>query len=215
MYHAGSRESEGRSVDGQNGWVGSLYAANPGEWEERPSADSELLRVAQSGDRAALQQLLGRHERSLFVLCRGILAHADDAEDAAQETFLRAIRALPRFQPREATFRTWLFRIAINVCLNHKRDRRTAAPLDEELSDISSRIASPETIALHRLLVTEALAILPPHQRAVLLLRVVEGWSVGEIARAMDWNKKRVENELYRARRALAEWQARSTEEGG
>jgi RNA polymerase sigma-70 factor, ECF subfamily len=185
-----------------------------GESDGRTGMEAELLRAGQAGDRAALEQLLALHERSLLALCYGILAHADDAEDAAQETFLRALRALPRFQPGRATFRTWLFRIAVNVCLNWKRDRRTAEPWDEEHPSLACEEASPEAIALTRLQVMEALRELPPRHRAVFLLKVQEGWSVAEIAAAMDWSPIRVQNELSKARHTLAGWQARRTDEG-
>src|SRR5712691_11254561 len=104
------------------------------EIEEGPAVEaveSELLRAGKSGDRAALEQLLALHKRSLLALCHGILGHADDAEDAAQETFLRALRALPGFRG-DAAFRTWLFRIAVNVCLRSKAARHPAERWDEE-----------------------------------------------------------------------------------
>jgi RNA polymerase sigma-70 factor (ECF subfamily) len=183
-----------------------------GKGEDRPAADAVLLRAGQAGDLAALERLLAPHERALLALCRGILGHAEDAEDAAQETFLRALRALPRFQPGRATFRTWLFRIAVNVCLNWKRDRHPTLAWEEELCP-GAEAHSPETLALYRLQVAEALGTLPRRHRAVFLLKVGEGWSVAEIGATFGWNAKRVENELYRARRALAEWQARIAEE--
>jgi RNA polymerase sigma-70 factor, ECF subfamily len=184
------------------------------EREPWPAAERTLLRAGQAGDRAALEQLVAPHERPLFGLCYGILGHAEDAEDAAQEALLRALRALPRFQPGTATFRTWLFRIAVNVCLNEKRDRRSTEPWDEERPAAGLETGSPAAIALRRLQVTEALRTLPPRHRAIFLLRVLEEWSLEEIGAAMGWNRIRVKNELSKARRALAEWQARQTAEG-
>jgi RNA polymerase sigma-70 factor (ECF subfamily) len=136
----------------------------------------------------------------------------EDAEDAAQEALFRALRALPRFELHRATFRTWLFRIALNVCLDTKRRRRPTEPWDEEHPVFSPEGPSPESLALRRLQVMEALSVLPPHRRAVLLLKELEGWDVSEIGRAMGWNVKRVYNELYKARCALAEWRAQSAE---
>jgi RNA polymerase sigma-70 factor (ECF subfamily) len=176
------------------------------ESDPRRGGDEPLLRAAQAGDRAALEKLLKRHERALFALCYGILAHADDAEDAVQETFFRALRALPRFEPGQATFRTWLFRIAVNLCLNQKRDRRPTEPWDEEHRGAGLETTSPAALALARIEVTDALSRLPPRQRAIFLLRVLEGWSLEEIARAMGWNRVRVKNELSKARRTLAEY---------
>jgi RNA polymerase sigma-70 factor (ECF subfamily) len=134
-----------------------------------------------------------------------MVGHVEDAEDAAQETFLRALRALPRFRG-DASFRTWLFRIAVNVCLNWQRDRRPTEPWDEVSIDLPFDAASPESIVLRRLQVTDALLQLRPHHRAIFLLKVLEGWSVAEIAAAMGWSRIRVQNELSRARRTLVEW---------
>jgi RNA polymerase sigma-70 factor, ECF subfamily len=185
-----------------------------GESEGPAGTEAALLRASQAGDRAALEQLLALHERPLLALCHGILAHAEDAEDAAQETFLRALRALPRFRPGQAQFRTWLFRIAVNVCLNWKRDRRRAQPWDDEHAGLTTDASSPEAIALSRLQVMEALRELPPRHRAIFLLKVQEGWSVAEIGAAMGWSPIRAQNELSKARRTLAAWQARRDQEG-
>src|SRR5207302_8709624 len=125
------------------------WAAGVSRGEERTGA--ALLRAAQAGDPAALDQLLSPHARGLLLFCRGILGHAEDAEDAAQETLFRALRALPRFQRRQAAFRTWLFRIALNVCLDWKRGHRPTEPWDEAtLAPAAETPASPETIALSR-----------------------------------------------------------------
>jgi RNA polymerase sigma-70 factor (ECF subfamily) len=194
-------------------WRWEVRAAEPGEIAERSVAESQLLRAGQAGDRTALEQLLMPYERPLYALCRGILGHADDAEDAVQETFLRALRALSAFRG-EAAVRTWLYRIAVNVCLDRKRAHQHAEPWDEELSPAVSPAGSPESIALRHLRLTEALGCLLPRQRVVLLLKELEGWSAGEIAAALRWNEKKVYNELYKARRVLADWQRRDAAEG-
>src|SRR5437764_12306788 len=86
-----------------------------------------LVRAALAGDRAALEQLLGPHRRSVVAICYGILGNPEDAEDAAQETFLRALRGLSTFW-RDAAFRSWLIRIALNIGFSWKRARRPASP---------------------------------------------------------------------------------------
>jgi RNA polymerase sigma-70 factor (ECF subfamily) len=176
-----------------------------GEIEGGPAEESALLRAGQAGDRAALEQLLARHKGPLYALCRGMLGHSEDAQDAVQETFLRALRALPRFRG-DAAVRTWLFRIAINVCLKWKAAHPPTLRWDEEGPAFQKGSPSPEVDALRRLRMMEALASLTPRQRAVLLLKELEGWSMAEIASRMGWNDKRVDNELYKARRALADW---------
>jgi RNA polymerase sigma-70 factor, ECF subfamily len=184
-----------------------------GESGGGPRAELELLSAARAGDGDALEQLVRDYKQPLFALCYGILGHPEDAEDAVQETFLRVLRALPGFRG-DASFRTWLLRIAVNLCLNWKRDRRAAAPWDEERPGGSPAAASPERIALSRLQIMEALSQLPPRHRVIFLLKVLEGWSVAEISVAVGWNPIRVKNELSKARRTLAEWQARGAGEG-
>jgi RNA polymerase sigma-70 factor (ECF subfamily) len=183
------------------------------EVPEGPAEEIALLRAIRSGDREALEQLVSLQKQSLFALCHSILGHAEDAEDAVQETFLRALRALPRFRG-EAAFRTWLLRIALNVCLNWKRDRRPSEPWDEAHPLSLTDADSPETIALRHLRMREALNALRPHYRVVFLLKEREGWSMAEIGAALQWNEKRVENALYQARRALAAWRQREAVEG-
>jgi RNA polymerase sigma-70 factor (ECF subfamily) len=184
-----------------------------GEEDGCQTLDAALLRAALSGDRAALESLVARHKRPLYALCYGMLGHPEDAEDAVQETFLRAFRALPAFRG-ESSLRTWLHRIAVNHCLRWRARRPATEPWNEE-QPLASRVSlSPEAIALRQLRVREALATLRPRQRAVLLLKELEGWSMAEIGAALGWNDKRVENELYRARRALVEWRQRELDEG-
>jgi RNA polymerase sigma-70 factor (ECF subfamily) len=181
-----------------------------------PSAgETALLQAGRAGDRDALDRLLALHEGRVHAVCRGVLGHAEDAKDAAQETFYRALCALPRFRG-DASFRTWLLRIAMNVSLNWKRRRRPTEAWEEEQLPPAAPGASlsPEATVMLRMQVSEALNALPPQRRAAFLLREVEGWDVNEIGTAMGWNTKRVYNELFKARRALLEWQARHAEEG-
>jgi RNA polymerase sigma-70 factor (ECF subfamily) len=176
--------------------------------------ETALLRAGRAGDRAALDALLALHERALFALCHGILGHAEDAEDAAQETFLRALRGLAGFR-EEAGFRTWLFRIALNVCLGRKSSQRPALAWEDEQSPPAAAGASPEAIALRQLRIQEALAGLLPRQRALLLLKEREGWSMREIAAALQWSERQVRYELSKTRLALAEWRRRDEDPGG
>jgi RNA polymerase sigma-70 factor (ECF subfamily) len=188
--------------------------AGVSESEERSAAESALIQAGLAGDRSALEQLLGRHKRALVAFCFGILGHAEDAEDAAQETFLRALRALAGFRG-DAAFRSWLFRIAVNTCLRWKASRHPTEPWDEQGMHPASATASPERLAVGHLRLMEALKSLPPHRRAALLLKEWEGCSAAEIAAAMGWNELREKNELYKARRALAQWRQREAADGG
>ena len=184
------------------------------ECDERAGREAALIRAGQAGDRAALEELLAGYERPLLAFCRGILGPREDAEDAVQDALLRALRALPRLREGPITFRGWLFKIALHVCLDRKSARRPTELFDEERSAAGSETVSPEVIALRRLQIADGLASLPPVRRAVFLLKVVEGWNVEEIAAVAGWKPKRVYNELYKARCALAEWRGRTAEEG-
>lgn len=183
------------------------------ETDGETAAEAALLREGLAGDHAALERLLALHKRSLYALCLGILGNAEDAEDAVQETFLRALRALPEFRGH-ASFGTWICRIALHLCLRWKTSRRPTAAWDDARSPATPEDASPEAVALRQLQIAEALRALQPRHRAILLLKEREGWSVAEIASALGWKEKRVENELSKARRALVEWRRQEMGEG-
>ena len=106
--------------------------------EEDSDRDGErdLVRACQAGDREAFDRLVERHQRDVYRLCYRYLGNHEDASDLAQETFLQAWRALGRFRG-ESGVSTWLYRIAVNACLNHRAARR---PLTQGLQD---RFADP------------------------------------------------------------------------
>jgi RNA polymerase sigma-70 factor (ECF subfamily) len=182
------------------------------EREDRPAVELTLVRAGQAGDPTALARLLALHKEALLAFCYGILGHVEDAEDAAQETFLQALRALSGYRG-DAAFRTWLFRIAVRLCLRYRAARRIAAPLDEGC-DALAFTPSPETTVLDRLHALEILRRLQPRHRAILLLKEREEWSVAEIAAALGWSGIRVKNELAKARRALMEMRRQDAAQG-
>lgn len=184
-------------MQGVTEWAGTAVA------DDRPG-EQALLARARMGDSAAMEDLLRSHERALFSLCCGVLGNRADAEDAVQEAFFRALRALHRFRA-DSGFRTWLYRIALNVCLEWKRARQTAQPLFDSIAFTRS----PESDAIQALRLNEALRSLLPRYRAIWLLKELEGWSVAEIAKAMRCSDKRIQNELYKARKMLAVWRER------
>src|SRR5688500_360081 len=134
------------------GWVAVRHT------EGEPAGEAALLRAGQRGDLAALDQLFAGNKHALFTLCYGILGRVEDAEDAVQETFLRALRGLSSFRG-DARFRSWLFRIALNVCLRWKAARRDTEPFDE--GHAPGPDVSPEAVAMAHLRLTEALSCLP------------------------------------------------------
>ena len=192
-----------------------------------------LLDAALAGDEAAFGQVTARHQRELHVHCYRMLASFDEAEDAVQETLLRAWRSRHRFDGG-SLFRAWLYRIATNVCLDllRSRSRRAARSVDvswlqpypDRLLDEVVEVAdAPDAVAVGRetveLAFLVALQVLPPRQRAVLIARDVLGWPAAEAAETLDVSVAAANSALQRARATLrehlpgrrAEWAPRET----
>jgi RNA polymerase sigma-70 factor (ECF subfamily) len=179
------------------------------------SADeSALLSAARGGDEQAFERLLERHRRALRVHCYRLLGSFHDAEDALQETSLRAWRGLDRFEPR-SPFRAWVYRIATNVCLS-ALERRARAPevLAPEEAEVASYLQPyPDRLLDTDLAVEEreslglafvsVMQLLPPRQRAVLVLREVLGWSAKEVVDFLGDSVASVNSALQRAREKL------------
>jgi len=178
-------------------------------------ADSALGVAARGGDEQAFVRITAPHRRALHRHCYRMLGSLDDADDALQEVMLRAWRGLPRFEP-DAPLRSWLYRIATNVCLTaaerRARDRagidRFLQPYPDVLLDeLPSGDAGPETIAEERegisLALIAAMQTLPPKQRAVLVLREALGWSARDVADVLDDTVPAVNSALQRARDGL------------
>jgi RNA polymerase sigma-70 factor, ECF subfamily len=166
----------------------------------RRSPDPTLA-AAQAGDEVALAILLVPHEGVLRSLCRGVLGNADEAEDAVQETFLKAIQGLKSFRG-DSELRTWLVRIALNICYSARR-KPLIASLQEEFVALTT--PSPERQVVRQALLEEALSTLSVTRRAAYLLKI-EGWSLKEIGLAQGWSESRVKVELFRTRQILAKW---------
>ena len=174
--------------------------------------DAQYARHAVSGDDGAFAELVRRHAPRVRALCAATLRDSEDAEDAAQETFLKAHRSLSRFSG-EASFGTWLHRIAVNHCLDRLRAagrRRSesldalleadASALERALSEPSSAQALEDRDAIERLLNG-----LNADQRLALTLREVEGLSYEEISKVMSCSLDSVKSRLKRARAELLE----------
>ncbi len=164
-----------------------------------PDMDQRLLlAAAQAGDERAFRRLVEPYRHALEVHCYRMLGSAQDAEDLAQETLLRAWRALARFEPR-VKFQTWLYRIATNACLDEleSRPRRPVPvdpfpdrPLDETAPptyDPAARYAMREGMELALM---RAIQQLPGRQRAVLIFRDVLGWTAPEVAEVLGVHRR-------------------------
>jgi RNA polymerase sigma-70 factor (ECF subfamily) len=176
--------------------------------------------AAVAGDEHAFATVTQRHRRELHVHCYRMLASFDEAEDAVQETLLRAWRNRDTFRG-DALFRAWLYRIATNVCLDllRKRSRQATEPRsfadvpwlqpypDRLLDEIAAPDEAPDAVAVARetieLAYLAALQVLPPRQRAALLLRDVLGWPARDTAELLDTSVAAAHSALQRARATM------------
>jgi RNA polymerase sigma-70 factor (ECF subfamily) len=172
-----------------------------------------LLACAQAGDERAFRRLVEPYRHALEVHCYRMLGSAQDAEDLAQETLLRAWRALERFEP-SAQFQTWLYRIATNACLDElERRPRRPEPIDPFPDRPSDETASPTYDPAARYAIREGMELallraiqeLPGRQRAVLIFRDVLGWTAPEVAEILESTVASVNSALQRARGTVEE----------
>ncbi|HET7093720.1 MAG TPA: RNA polymerase subunit sigma-70 [Thermomicrobiales bacterium] len=198
----------------------------------REPTERQRLAAAQAGDEQAFGELTRPLRREIHIHCYRMLGSLDDADDALQETFLRAWRQIARFEPR-APFRAWLYRIATNVCLTMlaRRARRGEVAATERtalrddapgpegewmhldpypdrlLDELAPTPLGPEAAAERHegieLAFVAAVQLLPPRQRATLLLRDVVGYSAADVAPMLATTVAGVNSALQRARVTL------------
>jgi RNA polymerase sigma-70 factor, ECF subfamily len=174
--------------------------------------DPELLSLVASGDESAYAELVRRHHAKVFGLCVALLGNQSQAEDAAQDVFLKAYLALNKFRGA-SSFSTWLYRVASNHCLDvmRKEARLRSESLDALLEAEGERIQQLMTEPDHerRLeetdLIERVLRTLPEDYRLILTLREVQGLSYTEIMDTMDCSMDSVKGRLRRARETFEE----------
>lgn len=181
--------------------------------------DAVLVRQSQAGDVTAMETLILRYQNRIYNLILKICANPDDAAELTQETFVRVMENINGFQLR-SSFYTWIFRIAVNLALNHCRrnvrlgftsidaeyDNRDAPAkmLKQILAD--ERSPQPEAIAQEKELcemIIKAMMKLDESQRAVIVLRDIEGMNYADIAQTLEVELGTVKSRLSRARDAL------------
>ncbi|MBC8087321.1 MAG: sigma-70 family RNA polymerase sigma factor, partial [Phycisphaerae bacterium] len=161
-------------------------------------AERALVLAAQAGDAAAFAGLVRRHQRRAYAVARAVVLSHDDAEDAVQEGFLHAFRALARFRPEQA-FGAWLHRIVANAALDIARRRkvRDADQLPESLASPHRDPAESEEL---RTRLASALETLGPRQRSVIVLHDVEGYKHAEIGALLGIPEGTARSDLHHAR---------------
>ncbi len=177
-------------------------------------SDQLLVRRVQQGDRRAFDALVLRYQQRIVKLIMRYLHDPAEAQDVAQEAFIKAYRALPAFRG-DSAFYTWLYRIAINTAKNHLAALQRK-PVDYELDahepdhyELNPRLRdeeTPEGLAMQEQLrrtVERTIASLPAELRTAIMLREIDGLSYEDIASAMDCPVGTVRSRIFRAREAI------------
>lgn len=176
--------------------------------------EAAVIRRVGEGDVNAFEALVAAYEKNVYNLALRMTGNAQDAEDMAQEAFIKAYNSLPSFRG-DSKFSVWLYRIVSNVCLDflRRQNRRPTASLsvededgEETQFDVPDESQSPELLlerSLTRDAVQRGLLSLSGEQRQILLLREIQGLSYEEIAQALDLETGTVKSRIFRARKRL------------
>jgi len=173
--------------------------------------DAQLIEETLAGRSAAFGQLVTKYQDRLYNTLVHVTGNAEDARDAAQEAFIQAFTKLDTFQ-QNAAFYTWLYRIAFNVAISHRRRRRPTASVDRARETSGLEPMDPAEAPTERLerdeqarQVHEAIAELSEEHREVLVLREIDGFCYDTIARILELPIGTVRSRLHRARLQLRE----------
>jgi RNA polymerase sigma-70 factor, ECF subfamily len=166
------------------------------------ATDEERRRIVQSrdGDHGAFEALVKEHQRMIHSLCYRMSGSLADAEDLAQETFIHAYQHLDGFRS-EARFSSWLYRIAVNQCLNWQKRKQRLDLLHKEWGQQDREPSGADSSRSHQ--IQEALMSLPPKQRAAIVLTTYDGLNHAEAAAVLGCSETTVSWRLFAARRKL------------
>ena len=166
-----------------------------------PDDRARTVDAAKAGDLEAFERLLRQHERLVLATAIRLLGNLEDAQDAAQEVFLRLHRNLAKVQS-SGNFAGWLYRVTVNVCHDHRRRKPETVSM-ADAADIPAAGADPHqelTEAERRRALTLSLRMLPDKERAALVLRDLEGLSTAEVAAALGSTEATVRSQVSKAR---------------
>ncbi|WP_286680170.1 sigma-70 family RNA polymerase sigma factor [Tepidanaerobacter sp. EBM-49] len=175
--------------------------------------EGELIYRAKRGDMSAFEDLISGYEKKVYNTVYRFFNNAEDAMDVSQEIFIKIFTSLDKFRG-ESSFSTWLYRIAVNTCIDFSRKHREATlPIHEE-SEIHNHLnlgtptQLPEEFIENkeiRQAIADAINMLPEEQKICVILRDVQGFSYAEIGEILNCSLGTVKSRLYRGRRNLRE----------
>lgn len=176
------------------------------------SFENEIIRSVLDGDTQAFETIVRSYEKQVYNLALRMVGNPEDAADMAQETFIKAYKALGSFR-NDSKFSVWLYRIATNVCIDFLRRNRhvksvslTADDDEDAQLDIPDLSADPEELLSRKMTadaVRRGLETLCEHHRSILMLREINGLSYEEIAQTLDIDIGTVKSRIFRARKRL------------
>jgi len=177
------------------------------------SAEKDLVRRAKRGDISAFEDLISGYEKKVYNTAYRFFNNAEDAMDVSQEIFIKVFTSLRRFR-EDSSFSTWLYRIAVNTCIDFLRKKREdVLPIKEEIVmddkiELGFHTELPEEFVEKqeaKQAIMKAISTLPEEQRICIILRDVQGFSYTEISDILSCSLGTVKSRLFRGRRALKE----------
>jgi RNA polymerase sigma-70 factor, ECF subfamily len=174
--------------------------------------ERDLVQQLKTGNETALREVVQRYQSRIYRVAYGILANRHDAEEIAQQVFVKVYFSVRSFNGRGSLF-TWIYRIAVNECYSFLRKKRSTLLYESDSGDNSActrvqMIPDPyptsDRVTLQRDLLNKFLERIPEKDRHLLLLRELEGYSVKQVAQATGMNENTIKMRLFRTRQRLA-----------